>query len=1386
MRSSSSQSKPEPDAAKPSPTSAEGFLANGSEQFHAMLATHLETSTGKAMPQVEIRFKDLSLAAKVTVANKDNELPTLFNHAKKSVMGFSKSSKRVVHKDILHTVSGVFKPATMTLLLGQPGSGKSSLMKMLAGRFPIEKNIQFGGDIQYNGSDRSEVLAQLPQLVAYMSQRDHHYPTLTVQETMEFAHQACGGSVVPERVLESMKHGTPEENSEALETLKALYEVYPDVVVRQLGLSICKDTIVGSAMLRGVSGGERKRVTIGEMEFGMKQVSLMDEISTGLDSAATFDIIKSQRSLAKYLKKTIVIALLQPSPEVFDLFDDVLVMNQGHVMYHGPCNQALAYFESLGFVCPPKRDVADFLLDLGTPQQLQYVSPLAAGSSVALPRYPGEYSALFQLSPMYRDMMDHVDGPVHPLLLQDADHHMKAVPEFQNEFAKSTIQLVSRQMKVMLRNTAFVKTRAFMVVVMGLLYATTFYQVDPQLAQVMYGVIFQALLFLALGQVALLPAILDAREIFYKQRGAHFFRTLSFVLAQTITQVPFSVAEAVIFGTIIYWISGFVSDVGAFLVYELILLLTNILFASWFFFVAVASPDLHVAKPLSLVSVLLFVLFAGFIIVKTDIPDYFIWIYWINPISWGMRALSVNQYMASEFQVCEYNGVDYCKAYGGKTMGEVQLELFGMPTGTAWIGYCLAYMVAMYFAFVGMSFVALEYCRYEHGHGHGPSVASSPEDSSSSSLSHDHEPDKAEAYAQMPSTPVLGSHSDDSSVAVDIRGPTSVAAFIPVTLAFQNLHYFVPNPTKGEPDLELLKGVSGYALPGTVTALMGSSGAGKTTLMDVIAGRKTGGKIVGDILLNGYAASDLAIRRCTGYCEQMDIHCESATFREALTFSAMLRQSSDVPTPVKMAHVEECIRVLELHNVADAIVRGSSVEQMKRLTIGVELAAAPSVLFLDEPTSGLDARSAKIVMTGIRKIASTGRTVVCTIHQPSAEVFDMFDYLLLLKRGGETVYYGDLGANSEHLIEYFTRVEGTSPLQPGANPATWMLDVIGAGVEAKSAATDFVQVFHASPEAKQLQAGLAVHMLSHPDRPEMKFTSKRAASNATQCQYVVQRFMRMYWRTPSYNYTRLMLSIFLAVLFGLCFRSVDYTTFSGVNGGIGMVFITTLFVGIISFNSVLPLAAEERASYYRERASQTYNALWYFVGSTVAEIPYVVVTSFVFTIIYYPFVGFKGSVWDVVFYGINLSLFVLYNVYFGQFMAYVMPRVDVAAAMGVLVNSIFFLFMGYNPPASQIPSGYRWLTTICPPKYSLSVLVAQVFSKCQVPTDMGCQIMTQVPPIVLKEIGQPHVNVKQFTEHLFDMKYDDALVNTIVVVGCIVVFRVLGLLALRYVNHQKR
>ncbi|KAG6586998.1 ABC transporter G family member 31 [Phytophthora cinnamomi] len=569
-----------------------------------------------------------------------------------------------------------------------------------------------------------------------------------------------------------------------------------------------------------------------------------------------------------------------------------------------------------------------------------------------------------------------------------------------------------------------------------------------------------------------------------------------------------------------------------------------------------------------------------------------------------------------------------------------------------------------------------------------------------------------------------------------------------------------------------------------MTALMGSSGAGKTTLMDVIAGRKTGGKIRGKILLNGHPANDLAVRRCTGYCEQMDIHSESATIREAIVFSAMLRQNASVPLQDKMESVDECINLLELGPIADKIIRGSSTEQMKRLTIGVELVAQPSIIFMDEPTSGLDARSAKLIMNGVRKIANSGRTIVCTIHQPSSEVFSFFDSLLLLRRGGRMVFFGELGKDSTNLINYFEAAPGVKPIEPGYNPATWMLECIGAGVGGGSGnGMDFAEYFTNSDLKTLMDKDLDKNgvLRPSPELPELKFSKQFASTPTMQFKMLCQRFFHMYWRTPTYNLTRLMISVLLGAILGFIYQATDYTTFTGANAGAGLVFISTVFLGIIGFNSVMPVVAEERTAFYRERASETYHALWYFIAGTLVEIPYVMLSALCFSIIFFPSVGFTGFS-TFIQYWLVVSLNALLFVYLGQLLVYALPSVAVATIAGALLSSIFMLFCGFNPPASNIPIGYKWIYYISPPTYSISTLVAMVFANCPnaSSSNLGCRVLKNAPPTI------GNITLKQYIELAFNMKHDHISRNVLILGILIVVFRLLALLSLRYINHLKR
>ncbi|KAE9267907.1 hypothetical protein PR003_g31621, partial [Phytophthora rubi] len=562
---------------------------------------------------------------------------------------------------------------------------------------------------------------------------------------------------------------------------------------------------------------------------------------------------------ARNFNATVVISLLQPSPEVFELFDDVLLMNEGSIMFHGKREEAVPYFEQMGFHCPPRKDVADFLLDLGTNKQDAYI----VGSNV--PCQSAEFANRFRESSIFQKTLKRLESPVEePLLVPD-------VTPFRLSFFEDVANLLRRQMMLTSRDTTYLMGRAVMNIVMGLLYGSTFWQMDDSNSQLILGLLFSCAMFLSLSQASQVPTFIEARSVFYKQRGANFFRSSAYVLAMSLSQIPMAIVETVVFGAITYWFGGYVALADRFIVFLVSLFLCQMWFTSYFFFLSSVSPNLTVAQPVMMVSVLFFMLFGGFLITKDNIPDYLIWLFWIDPLAWCIRALSINQYLAPKFDVCVYEGIDYCTTYS-ETIGEYSLGVFNLPTESMWIWYGWIYLFAGYFVFVFGSYLVLEYKRYE-----SPENVAVVENDDDGEASAD-----LTAYSQMPATP-KGVHDHEKVIEIqdvdDVMGgvptisvpvkPSGRGISLPIALAFENLWYSVPMPGgKKDEEIDLLKGVSGFALPGTMTALMGSSGAGKTTLMDVIAGRKTGGKIQGKILLNGHPANDLAIRRCTGYCEQ--------------------------------------------------------------------------------------------------------------------------------------------------------------------------------------------------------------------------------------------------------------------------------------------------------------------------------------------------------------------------------------------------------------------------------------------------------------------------------------------------------------------------------------
>ena len=435
------------------------------------------------------------------------------------------------------------------------------------------------------------------------------------------------------------------------------------------------------------------------------------------------------------------------------------------------------------------------------------------------------------------------------------------------------------------------------------------------------------------------------------------------------------------------------------------------------------------------------------------------------------------------------------------------------------------------------------------------------------------------------------------------------------------------------------------------------------------------------------------------------------TVREALDFSAHIRLPASIAAPQRDAWVNEVMQLVGLANIADRLIGdaatpGLAPGQLKLVTIAVELVANPSVLFLDEPTSGLDAPSAFRIMTAVKRIANTGRSVLCTIHQPSSELFFMFDRLLLLRSGGEEVYFSDIGNQGRQLVKYFEHrsehvVKHPPRLPLGQNPANWMLDVIGAGVHSDEGgaiaaldyeAADWHQLWKTSELQKEVYAELEA--VSKPENAGVD-----AAQIAIEQPYpgwwtryylVQERYFVMHWRNAPVNLSRCILMLAVGILFGLIYRDVDKTTPSGVQAFLAVIFLGLGFPAAIASASALPSLFRQRAVYYRESTINMYDYWTYSTAIMVVEAPYIFFTLIFFLIPFYFLVGFAHS--GTLFFKYYLVLFLQSLVF--SFMSHIwlalMPSQISSNIVNGLFLSLFFVFGGVFIRPTNIRTGWKW------------------------------------------------------------------------------------------------
>ncbi|KAL2354654.1 ATP-binding cassette transporter ABC2 [Cryomyces antarcticus] len=1177
--------------------------------------------------------------------------------------------------NILRNFRGVVKPGEMVLVLGRPGSGCTTFLKVIANqRFGYTK---IGGEVLYGPFDSQTFEKRYRGEAVYNQEDDVHHPTLTVGQTLGFA----------------LDTKTPGKRPHGMSS-KDFKEKVIDLLLRMFNIEHTKNTIVGNPFVRGVSGGERKRVSIAEMMVTGATVCAWDNSTRGLDASTALDYAKSLRVLTNIYKTSTFVSLYQASESIYSQFDKVMVIDEGRQVYYGSAREARKYFEGLGFLEKPRQTTPDYLTGCTDPFERDYEAGRNSGNA---PHTPDDFVAAFSKSDMatrldreiadYRKQLNeerHVHEDFQTAVSESKRHAPKksvySIPFYLQIWALMQRQFILKWQDQFSLVTSWI-TSIVIAIVMGTVWLNL--PQDSAGAFTRGGVLFIALLFNAFQAFGELASTMLGRPIVNKHRAYTFHRPSALWLAQIVVYLVFAAAQILLFSIIVYFMCGLVRDAGAFFTFYLVIVSGYLAMTLFFRTIGCLCPDYDYAMKFAAVIITLFVLTSGYLIQWQSEQVWLRWIFYL---------------MTNEFKRIDLTCVGQSLIPSGQAYGDIAHQVCTLPgsvpgsaavSGSRYIEAGFTYnpadlwrnwgiMVVLIVGFLIANAFLGEYIKWGAG---GKTVTFFAKENKELKALNEELQKKKERRSNK--------EAQDDEFDLKI---TSKAV-----LTWEDLCYDVPVPSG---QLRLLKNICGYVKPGTLTALMGASGAGKTTLLDVLAARKNIGVITGERLVDGIAPGT-AFQRGTSYAEQLDVHEASQTVREALRFSADLRQPYEVPQSEKYAYVEEVISLLEMEDIADAIIgdseSGLAVEQRKRVTIGVELAAKPELLlFLDEPTSGLDSQSAFNIVRFLRKLSAAGQAILCTIHQPNPALFENFDRLLLLQRGGECVYFGDVGSDAHVLLDYFHRHGAHCP--PDANPAEWMLDAIGAGQQARIGDKDWADIWRDSEELAatkdeivRIKAERIQEVSSQPKTEQKEY----ATPLWHQIKTVNARTHKAFWRSPNYGFTRLFNHVAIALLTGLAYLQLDNSRAS-LQYRVFVIFQATVLPALI-LAQVEPKYDLSRLIFYRESAAKAYKQLPFALSMVLAEMPYSVLCAVGFFLPLYYIPGFQSASSRAGYQFLMILITEVFSVTLAQTLSALTPSIFIAMLLNPFIIIIYALFCGVTIPKPQIPKFWRaWLYQLDP------------------------------------------------------------------------------------------
>lgn len=851
------------------------------------------------------------------------------------------SSKRV-----LDSVSASMPKGSLTAIIGSSGSGKTSLLNLMAGRMSLSR-ANVTGSTTFNGNTNINSVRS-----AYVMQEDVLVPTLTVRETLQYSAD-----------LRLPPPTTQKERRDIVEQ-----------VILELGLKECANTRIGTTAHKGCSGGEKRRTSIGVQLLANPSVLFCDEPTTGLDATSAFQIIRTLKRLAQD-GRTVIVSIHAPRSEIWSLFDNVILLARGSALYSGPVSESLPHFEQCGHVIPPFVNPAEFLIDLAAIDNR--TEDLEAASYVRV---------------------DELRQKWRVRAISSTNEEKSLVPATTESRAMKTVSfrrqlnvLTSRTFKTTLRDPMGVAGSLLEAIGMGVINGWIFIQLDESQSGIRSR---EGSLYVASALNGYLVLLYETYrltidiQLFDRERNEGVVSVPAFLASRRIARLPLEdIPVPVIFAIIFYFMVGYRLDAAQFFIFLALTVLTHYVAVT---FAALAIGITRNFPGASLVGNLCFTLqsFAcGYFVQANQIPVYVKWLKWCAYTFYIFGAQCANEFIGvsgseiGHFYDCPHsdNPEDpACKQYTGRYV----MNSLGLPSN--WIWRPIVVIVAFIIGHYLVAGLLLQYNRF------AIDIAQARKT----------EGDPSSGKAKIAIRPC----QETRPVAISLdRYALEIRKRRLPGKESQTLNILRPITAEFHPgELNIIMGPSGSGKTSLLNSLARRLHSSVSDQYRLTGDMLYNGAVPSETVIR--SVTSFVTQDDDALMPSLTVR-ESLRFAAGLRLPNWMsrdeknRRAEDIL--YKMG-LKECADNM----IGSELIKGISGGEKRRVTIAIQILTDPKVLLLDEPTSGLDAFTAMSIIEVLQGLAAEGRTLIMTIHQSRSDLFNHFSQVLLLARGGYPVYAG--------------------------------------------------------------------------------------------------------------------------------------------------------------------------------------------------------------------------------------------------------------------------------------------------------------------------------------------------------------------------------------------